>query len=72
VQFLTTRPALYLGQILSLLFWNLLKNIKIIDKNIISDDKYRIFKLRHPEVGIQHLRAFSHQTQQGHFHPWLF
>jgi hypothetical protein len=64
-----------------LAFWNIYKNIKIIDKNIISGEKYRIFKLRHLKEVIyifqvfshfKHLGAISLQTQQGHFHHWPF
>jgi hypothetical protein len=54
-----------------------LKYIKIVDKNLISAEKYRILKLRQPKVEraifiiwslFTHSRAFSRQTQ-GHFYP---
>jgi hypothetical protein len=35
------------GQILSLFFWNFVRNIKIIDKNLFSAEKRRVLKLGH-------------------------
>ncbi len=51
-------------------------------ENLISQEEHRIFHTKtsksrniyffRPISYLNHLRAFSLQTQQGHFHPWPF
>jgi hypothetical protein len=48
------------GQILSLLFWNFFRKIKFNDKNIFSENKFRIFWINISKSRNSYFSAFSY------------
>jgi hypothetical protein len=58
------------GKILSLLFWNFLKNIELIDKKIdFLQINFEVSKIRHTKLG-REIFVFTDTTKT--FNPWPF